>query len=163
MNGLFKTAAILSRIAEKLGELLLLLCGVGMVCDISLQVFFRYVLNDSLFWSEELGRILLVWLTFFGASVAYKRGAHIGVDVLVSRFSAPVQRILRVFSHLVCLCFFAVILFYGTQFLGFLKFQSTTTLGISKQLPFLTVPVSAAFLLLHGLYFLLRDLRGKQA
>ena len=40
-----------------------------------LQVFFRYVLNASLSWSEELTRLLFVWLTFLGFGLAAQRGA----------------------------------------------------------------------------------------
>ena len=62
-------------------EYLLFGLGFGMAMLVAVQVFFRYVLNQSLFWSEELARYLLIWLTFLGASCAYYRHAHPGVDI----------------------------------------------------------------------------------
>jgi hypothetical protein len=53
-------------------EYLLFGLGFTMTVVVAVQVFFRYVLNQSLFWSEELARYLLVWLSFLGASVAYR-------------------------------------------------------------------------------------------
>lgn len=152
--------AALSKGANTLAEWALMLCGFGMVAVISTQVFCRYVLNDSLFWSEELGRLLLVWLTFIGASVAYKRGAHIGVDLVTNQLPAMPKRLAAILAHMVCLCSFAAMTFYGYKFLGILKFQSTTSLGVSKQIPFLMVPVSSALLFLHGLVFLLDAVNG---
>jgi len=56
--------------------------GFSMSILVAVQVFCRYVLNSSLFWSEELARYMLVWISFFGATVAYYRNLHPGVDVL---------------------------------------------------------------------------------
>lgn len=47
-----------------------------------LQVFCRYVLNASLSWSEELTRLLFVWLTFVGFGLAVKRDALPTIFVL---------------------------------------------------------------------------------
>lgn len=51
-----------------------------MVATMLLQVFCRYVLNASLSWSEELTRLLFVWLTFLGFSLGVER------DVLPTMF-----------------------------------------------------------------------------
>ena len=47
------------------------------------QVFNRFALNASLSWSEESQRYTHIWLVFLGIAVAYRRGAHIGVDLLL--------------------------------------------------------------------------------
>jgi len=38
------------------------------------QVFFRFVLDSPLIWSEELVRLFLVWLTFLGAEKQQGQG-----------------------------------------------------------------------------------------
>ena len=44
-----------------------------------LQFFTRYILNDSLAWTEEIARYGLMWLVFIGgAVVTRKQGAHRG-------------------------------------------------------------------------------------
>lgn len=53
-----------------------------MVATMLLQVFCRYVLNASLSWSEELTRLLFVWLTFLGFGLAAQRGALPTIFVL---------------------------------------------------------------------------------
>ena len=44
------------------------------------QFFTRYVLNDSIGWTEELARYLLVMVTFAGACLAVRRNTHIAVE-----------------------------------------------------------------------------------
>ena len=51
----------------------------AMVVVILLQVTFRYALNLSLAWTEEVGRYLFVWICLFGASLAYRYGQHSGL------------------------------------------------------------------------------------
>ena len=47
------------------------------------QVLFRYLLNNSLNWTEELAKYLFVWMTFIGSASAFKDHIHIGVDFFV--------------------------------------------------------------------------------
>ncbi len=44
------------------------------------QFFSRYVLNDSIGWTEEIARYLLILVAFVGAAVAVQRNSHIFVE-----------------------------------------------------------------------------------
>lgn len=44
------------------------------------QFFTRYVLNDSIGWTEEIARYFLITVTFMGAAVAVRRNTHISVE-----------------------------------------------------------------------------------
>ena len=52
----------------------------AMVVVVSLQVLFRYFLNLSLDWADEIGRLAFVWSAFLGVPHGVKRGAHVGID-----------------------------------------------------------------------------------
>src|SRR5574341_1452640 len=49
-----------------------------MTALVALQVVFRYVVNYTLPWSEELARYVFLWASLLGACVALGRGAHLG-------------------------------------------------------------------------------------
>ena len=62
---------------------------------VSVEVFFRYVLNASISWYDEFAGYLLVWVTFWGAVLALDRGRHIGFETLVERFSVLAQKVVQ--------------------------------------------------------------------
>jgi len=151
----------LSRLLNRWIEYLLFGLGFSMAVIVAVQVFFRYVLNQSLFWSEELARFMLVWLTFLGASVAYHRGVHPGIDMLYTRLPAAWQRLTAIFVHLVSIAFFVVMIVYGVQFSYFVRLQISPALYLPKWIIFAIIPVSGAILLVHALAFLLQEIRGR--
>lgn len=144
----------LSAFCNRWAEYLLLALGLSMSATVILQIFFRYVLNDSLFWSEELARFLLVWLTFIGATVAYRRNMHPGVDVVFRRLDRSLRFKLRRAVDLLCLLFFGVLIWHGTHFAFFIRAQTTPALGLPKWLVFSIIPISGALFTLHAIAFL---------
>lgn len=53
-----------------------------MVVVVALQVLFRYFLNLSLDWADEIGRLTFIWAAFLGVPHGVKIGAHVGIDFL---------------------------------------------------------------------------------
>ena len=76
-----RTVDLLFKAIEALLAALLL----GMVLMVFGNVVLRYVFNSGITVSEELSRFFFVWLTFIGAVVAMREGAHLGMDTVVAR------------------------------------------------------------------------------
>jgi len=144
---------------NRVTEIALAVIGSGMAIVIAVQVFSRYVLNYSLFWSEEVGRICLVWITFLGGSAAYKRHGHIGVDFFVKRLPIGLQRLCTVLVLLLSLAFFSVLMIYGFNFVLFVSAQKTTALGLPLPFPYMVIPLGGALFFLHALDHLLQLFR----
>ncbi len=73
-----------------------------------LQFFTRYVLNDSIAWTEEIARYLLIGTTFVGAAMAARKGSHIALELLLFALPAGLRRWFRLVLDLVATGFFAV-------------------------------------------------------
>jgi TRAP-type C4-dicarboxylate transport system permease small subunit len=82
---------------------LIALCLAVMVVLVFGNVVLRYGFNLGITVSEELSRLLFVWLTFLGAIVAMREHGHLGVDILVRRLPALGKKICLVISHLLML------------------------------------------------------------
>ena len=63
---------------------------LGTLVIALIQVFFRYVLNDSLAWPEEMARWAFVWLVFVGAAMVSRRSGHIVIDLVPRALSERV-------------------------------------------------------------------------
>jgi TRAP-type C4-dicarboxylate transport system permease small subunit len=107
----------------------------------ALQVFTRYVLNNSLAWTEELSRYSVIWSTLMGSVLATKSGAHCAVAVLDGFFKGKAKVVKDVF---VLGCVLAVGLIMVIQ--GGIFVLSANTQSISLRIPmslvYLAVPVS---------------------
>jgi TRAP-type C4-dicarboxylate transport system permease small subunit len=61
---------------------------------ISWQVFARYIMGNSLSFSEEVSRFSMVWLAMLGAAYAYRQGTLIAVDLLTMMSGPVLSRVL---------------------------------------------------------------------
>mgnify|MGYP000011608025 CR=1 FL=1 len=58
------------------------------------NVVMRYGFNQNILWALELTVFLFGWLVLLGASYAVKKGAHLGVDVVIKILPPEPRRIL---------------------------------------------------------------------
>lgn len=88
-----------------------------MVALTLLQVVSRYALAIPFPWSEELARLDLIYLTFFGSIVAFQRREHLKVEVLVHALPPGVRRWLAVIIDLASMLVLAVVVWQGVPLL----------------------------------------------
>src|SRR5262249_7407814 len=81
-----------------------------------LQFFTRYVLNDSLAWTEEIARYGLMWVVFIGGAMVTRRNTHIAVELLSNLMKPGLLRATLL----------AAVDFIKLAFLGLLAFVSVT-------------------------------------
>lgn len=77
---------------NKIEEIAVIAMFALMVVVIFAQVIMRYVFNNSLYWSEELGKFLFVWISWLGISLGEREGEHIKITMLTGRlpFKRPI-------------------------------------------------------------------------
>lgn len=88
-----------------------LLLFVVLAAVVLLQFVSRYVLNDSVAWTEEIARYLLIAVAYAGSVMAYRKGEHIFLEVIYRRVSLASVKPLAVTVDLVSVAFHAALTF----------------------------------------------------
>jgi TRAP-type C4-dicarboxylate transport system permease small subunit len=89
----------LRRWIRHLSEALLALCLLGMVVAVFGNVVLRYGWGTGWVVSEELSRLLFVWLVAIAATLAFAEGKHLGFDLLTARLNGAWAAALRWLSR----------------------------------------------------------------
>ncbi|UNK51177.1 TRAP transporter small permease [Lysobacter sp. S4-A87] len=90
---------------------------VGMVAVQALQVFARYVLNDSPGWTEPVALLLLNTAMSFGAAAGVHRGSHFGFFILVHSAPPALRKVLLSATNLVIAGIGFVLAMWGGELL----------------------------------------------
>ena len=138
----------------------LLLVGLAGLCLV--EVPLRYGFGGGIGFYDELAGFSLVWLTFLGAVLARRDGAHIGIRNVARSLSPGLRRIVRLLEHSLMVVLHLVILWFG----GVLALRFATERAITMPLPmglfYLVLPLSAALTLSIEIRSLLAVWRGSE-
>ncbi len=104
-----KILTILEWISSRCGFAMLLIMSIV----IGLQVFMRYVLNNSLTWPEEMTRYCYLWCSMFAIVIAEQQNVHLKIDVIREFSSANIKKILDTFSSIAVILFYTIFTFLG--------------------------------------------------
>jgi TRAP-type transport system small permease protein len=144
-----------NRILDRVAYTAIALTAIFFFCVVLGGVLMRYGWRLPILGSVELSRLLFVWSCFLAAALAYRRRAHVGLSLLVTRLGPRWRKRIEAFSHLLVFGFFAVIFVYSSQVVFLLWFTRFSILDISQGWLYLPVPVACLFLLFYTLEWLL--------
>ncbi|MBX9728249.1 MAG: TRAP transporter small permease [Sphingopyxis sp.] len=131
---------------------------VAMTAIISWQIFGRFVLDSSPSWTEQASLVLMIWYVMFAAAAGVHEGFHIRIAMLEERLGKHAAMVRR-FTALVVLLLGLVLLIYGAQMTWLVRETTIPSLGISRSVAYIPMPISG---LLMALFALPQILDGKQ-
>ena len=136
----------------------LLLAAIAGLCLV--EVTLRYGFGAGLGFYDELAGFALVWLTFLGAVLARRDGAHIGIRDLVSRLRPRPRRIARILEHAAVLALHVVIAWFGTVLVLRFLTERAITMPIPMGAFYLVLPLFALLTMVLEARRLVQTLRG---
>ncbi len=128
---------ILKEGADLIGVLLFTVAFLGFI----VQVFFRYVVNRPILWTEEVTMIAFVWTVFWAAAFMVNIREHVTFDVVYETMSPAVKRVMAIFSMLVLIGTFLLLIPATWDYMQFL---------LRKRSPVLRIPMTW----IYGCYLL---------
>lgn len=131
-------------------KILSYLCGLlilAMTVLIFWQVVCRYAFNNSLTWSEELGRYIFIWLTFIGLPVAMKTGSHVAIDLLLKKTSGKFHLSILTINFIATVVLAVVIFYSGIRLFAVGIGQISSAMQLPMQYVYSIIPLSGLALL----------------
>lgn len=150
----------MTRLLDKLLKVMVAWCVGLMVVVVTWQVISRYVLGDPGAWTEEVARILLIWVGLLGGVYVYREKAHLGLDLLHQKLGRAGRKRLDVFADICCGSFALAVLVLGGGALVQLTWelgQTTASLGIPMAWVYTVLPISGVMIVYYSLVSLLSD------
>ena len=121
------------------------------------QVLARYALGISTPWSEELLRLLFVWLILLGAS----RTAHMRIDMLEQAVGRTSLRILLIVQAVVAAALLGLLIVHGLDLVDLTAYDRYTALPLSVQWLYWSMVIGSSLWLIFMLAELTQKLRGQ--
>lgn len=113
---------------------------------ILVAVFFRYVINHSLFWSDEVVRYSFVWFTLLGAALVLRDRRHIRVEYFVEQMPRRLRRVVEFAGLVLILAFNVFLVIAGFLWVGETTGALTPALGLPLNwVYYAALPVTAGF------------------
>lgn len=134
---------------------------VALVAVTFSQVVFRYVLQASLSWSEELARFLLMWLAALATAYAMKTGAHFALHFVVDRTPPAAQRVIGSAVALSAAAFLVVFAYQSLRFAIEVHDMLAPATRMSMAVPYSSAFVGSTLALYYVLVNWRRELRGR--
>ncbi len=124
-------------------------CMAIMIAVVSVQVLLRYAFNSSVDWADEIARLAFIWAIFLAIPLGIRHGAHVGIELFVSRIPPPLRRGLARLMALFAALLMAVV-FYETWMVAAETWdEKLPTLDVTSSLFFVPVLVCAGHAFLH--------------
>ena len=160
LRKMFKT---IDNVVSQIEEWSLFIMVIVALLSLFANVVLRYGFNYTLAWSEELVRIVIIYSTFVGASVAVKQRAMIRIDAVVQIFP-KLKPGLTIYTSLLMLFFAGMMVYYGYQMthLQYLTHQKTIIMQIPLVIIYAIMPVMGVMVGIRTVQVMIQDFKSRK-
>lgn len=137
---------------------------LAMLVSSALQVFVRYLFSDNVDmpWTEEFGRLAMIWAAFWGAGALQRGDDHIRMSAVYDLLPSGIQKAVRLFGDIVVLLVMVPIVWLGWENARGLDVMSSISLGVPLSIFAYPVPIGGALMMVHTAALLIGRLLGRE-
>lgn len=140
----------LDKIITKIIFLLIMVTFIILILSCILQVFTRFILNNSLSWTEELSRYSFIWANFLGGIFCTKKGLHAVVTVITDYLNEKWKNIFSIVANMFVVIISIIIIIFGIKVTYTVRAQLSPALRISMSYVYAAAPFSSLFVLYYS-------------
>ena len=134
--------------------LVLVLASFGVLIA---EVLLRYLIGSSMEWTDEISRLLLVWMTFTGIGLVILERKEIFAQVFTQKLSPRAKNIWALFIDLLVFGFNIFLVIFGLQMTHFSWDMKSESLELPFSFFYFSIPLGA---ILAAFYLARRIRRG---
>ena len=123
-----------------------------LVLDVFIGVIWRYVLNNSLVWTDELSRLLFVWITWLGLSVGEAHKEHIKISMFTDRLPFRVAHVVNILANLITIAIAAIVAYYVIVVSNTMAGSMYVTLKVPYAIGYWSIPIGCALYIIRLLF-----------
>ena len=138
-----------------------LFCGILTLLGVS--VFCRYVLNDSVIWSEEIIRFAFIWMFFLSMGEVSRTGSHLALDLIPNLLKGNAKKILCVLIEVANIIFFCILIYYSWKVAQANMAQKSPALLIPYGMIYMAIPTGGALMTIFSLQRICNLVTGRDA
>lgn len=139
----------------RITQVVVLITGIGLVLNLLIAIFFRYVVGYALSWPEELSMLLFTWIVFLTGSLGVRERFHVRLTIVLNRLPVPVERILSILINSAVILFGGVLCYSGKEMVTRTLGNISATIGYPLELINSAAIVCGGLIIIHGLRVLL--------
>ena len=139
------------------GKWLLVSLMFSIVVLVLIDISFRYIINMSLIWPQEITKWCLVWVGYIGAGVALRTESHVAMTMLTNWIGNRARFGVLLSGKFIMLFFVVFFTWYGYKQAIFNPAYSWAV-HIRYTYVMLGMPLAGALMLIHLLYLITRDI-----
>ncbi|MBU1193411.1 MAG: TRAP transporter small permease [Proteobacteria bacterium] len=149
------------RLLTRIEEWTLFVIVMAALVSLFANVVLRYGFNYTLAWSEELVRIVIIYSTFLGASVAIRQRSMIRIDAVVQIFPG-LKKGLTLYTNILMIGFSCMLVYYGFQMcrMQMVTDQKTIIMQIPLFIVFTIIPISGVMIFIRTVQVIIQDIKG---
>lgn len=123
-----------------------------MTVLIGWQVIARFIVGESLTFSEEVSRFVMVWLVLLGAAYAAKNGRLMKVDIVEHMLSGKAKSTVIMVAGVLSIVFYLVLVVFGFFIVSAVSYQMTPATEVSMSIPMAALPVGGLLLIINTIH-----------
>lgn len=128
-------------------------------------VIMRYFMNNPFIWLEEVQLWLFMWVTFFGASAAFRTGSHMAIEFIVDQLPPNIRKVMEILISLVVIIALLYLMINGAKLVEQMinTNRVTNILKIPYPLIYSAVPVGCALMMISHILMVGSSILSKNA
>ena len=144
----------LLQIIRNVNDAVVVVLFLAMTITVIIQVFFRFVIQSPLRWTEELARYLMIWLVLMASAIAMRNRSHL---------PQKPKRILTAIVDLLTIVFLCIMTYFGFKVVQSTTAQTSPAMQIPMALIYAAFPTGGALMIMEQLLTFIERLKNKNA